>query len=299
VTDNGCNRVLGFHNALSLGPSPPADLVLGQPDFVSTASACSQNGFGNPRGIFVDPATVALLISDFDFNRITVYSRGAIATNVNAALVIGQPDFVTCGPRVTDSTTLNDVGGLWYDAGFNLYAAQLGDNRVTRLNCPTGLPISTASVTNSPSITVSATFGVTPSSTSSISVSISLSPSTSNTISQTVSTSPSETPSSSVTASTVYVCGDGVVDPGEVCDPGLGNFGGATCCNTRCRYKRKGRRCGPHVACYSVPRCSGRTVNPGVCLPARQKRAGVPCNLPSSPTGLGVCDTQGNCLPAP
>jgi len=291
VTDNGCNRVLGFHNALTLGGSPPADVVLGQASFITSTSSCSQNGFGNPRGIFVDPSTVALLISDFDFNRVLVYSRGSIATGVNAALVLGQPDFVTCTPRITDATTLNDAGGIWYDAGFNLYVAQLGENRVTRLNCPTGLPISTASPTSSLSISVSNSFGSL-SSSGSVTVSITLSSSVSVTVSvtQSLTPSPTQTPTPSSSVTQPFVCGNGILEGPELCDPGFGNFGGVSCCNNRCHFKRKGARCGPRVACKTVRRCSGRGVNPGVCLSSKNKKTGVSCHLASSPTGLGTCD---------
>ena len=77
------NRVLGYYNAASLSNGAPADVVLGQSDFTSNASATSASGLFTPSDIEVD-AQGRLLVVDYGNSRVVRY--GHPAANLNASI---------------------------------------------------------------------------------------------------------------------------------------------------------------------------------------------------------------------
>jgi len=293
VSDPTCNRVLGFFNVNSLSQSPPADIVFGQSTFTTSSVNCTASQMNNPRGLFVDTISNSLLVADFSFLRITSYSLNGAVNGANATSVIGQPDFTTCGARATDTTTLTPFG-LFYDfATVGLLVGCSGENRVVRLNCPAGFPIIAASNSSSVSTSFSATLANTVTATGSASLSVS--PTQSGTASN--SRTPSKTPSGTPTGTQLFICGNGITETNEKCDPGVNNFGDAnTCCNLNCNYKHRGEKCNKPVnSCTRSPRCSGRGgINPGVCLPGKPKRTGVTCQL--TPGIFGKCNGLGTCI---
>jgi len=293
VPDSICNRVLGFYNASSKAQAANADVVVGQPDFVSSSAACNSTGMSNPRAAFHDVASSILLVTDLSYFRILSYSTIGIVNGPVATGVVGQPDFTTCTVRTTSPTTILPYG-IQYDAasGVRLLVASTGENRVVRLDCPLGFPAGPSF-----SSSISQSLGITPSNTDSASVSLSQTPSQTGSKTGTATNSRTQSGTTSVTGTGTYLCGNQIVEPSEQCDPGTGNFGDAlTCCNHNCRWKQKGEVCDKAVnVCTRPPRCSGRRTNPGVCLPGKYKKVGATCTLPGSTKPMN-CDGSGNCI---
>jgi len=127
----------------------------------------------------------------------------------------------------------------------------------------------------------------------------------SQTISHTnsLSQTPSSTHSKSQTPTPTHSCGNGIVDGMDECDPGNGNFGGTTCCNKFCRWKKAGMECGSKVndadpGCFRFPRCetdpsglpgSGKTI----CVNPRFKIKGKVCINKNNQ--VSRCNARGTC----
>jgi len=111
VADTLNNRVLRFPAAvLKTGASgPKADLVVGQPDFVTVTAVMigtSKSGFSNPEGLGFDAAG-RLLVTD-RFSRVLVYSPG-IASNAAIAIRIAG---IPTGQTTTSATQVELFGPL-------------------------------------------------------------------------------------------------------------------------------------------------------------------------------------------
>jgi len=87
-------------------------------------------------------------------------------------------------------------------------------------------------------------------------------------------------------------CGDGVVQDGEDCDPGLA---GAPCCNAQCRFQPAGRLCrasdGP---CLASAVCDGTSAD---CPVEQPLPDGTACGPNTGPCLLHVC-SGGACVTA-
>src|SRR5215469_1702861 len=153
VADTGNNRVLGFRNASSFANGRKADIVLGQPDFVTTIAAGpgrtsqSTTGLAAPTGLVVDSAG-NLYVIDSANNRVLRFPRPFAQSGApQPDLVLGQPDFTTNGANqgsisaATLALTATASGNaaalqayLTFDSGGNLWVADAGNNRVLRYN---------------------------------------------------------------------------------------------------------------------------------------------------------------------
>lgn len=147
VSDTANNRVLGFKNAPSFTNGQPADIVLGQPDLVTTLSQgpgrTLVTGFADPTGVAVD-AQGNVYVADAGNNRILRFPQPFAQTGSPAPdLVIGQTSFSTNGANqggISASTlALNSMSGpfeayMAFDASGNLWVADAGNDRVLRFN---------------------------------------------------------------------------------------------------------------------------------------------------------------------
>jgi sugar lactone lactonase YvrE len=171
IADTENNRVLGWDSVDLYENGDPADLVLGQPDFVTAdapapPSAASMNA---PAGITVGYDGI-IYVSDTGNNRVLVFIPWNICdfyeyyddiwcveedgyefsdffwpefTNgMEADYVLGQPDFATNSVAATSRTSLNQPMGLVTDINDNLVVADHGNNRVLIYEWPfsDGLP---------------------------------------------------------------------------------------------------------------------------------------------------------------
>jgi uncharacterized protein (TIGR03437 family) len=140
------NRVLIFNNVSSLIPAPTSDIpqgtrcpvcvgnagrggasvVLGQPDFSTTAINLSQNGLRTPTGVASDGKI--LVVADTDNNRVLIWKTIPTTNGVNADLVLGQPNFTTGSPGLS-ATTMRGPQGVWIQ-GTRLFVADTHNHRV-------------------------------------------------------------------------------------------------------------------------------------------------------------------------
>ncbi|PWU02073.1 MAG: hypothetical protein C5B51_21530 [Terriglobia bacterium] len=142
VADSGNARVLRFPAPFSFrGTMEPADLVLGQRDFVSKFTDPSQSFMRQPYGLAFTPAISAstptpngLLVSDFAENRVLYFktTNGTFTAADNGKLadkVFGQPGFLNVAPG-NDAGSLNQPHHVSTDTDGRLYVADTGNNRV-------------------------------------------------------------------------------------------------------------------------------------------------------------------------
>ncbi|HYK66214.1 MAG TPA: choice-of-anchor D domain-containing protein [Patescibacteria group bacterium] len=154
VGDAPNNRVLGWHSVSALVTGEPADLVVGQPDFETTAGAAgnSASTLVNPRGLGVDTAG-NLYVADTGDSRVLIFASpfttmaqtGQIA-GFAASVVIGQVgNFTSSGCNVSGGPspdTLCSPEDVAVDGAGNLYIADTGNNRVVEYSGPvTSSPI--------------------------------------------------------------------------------------------------------------------------------------------------------------
>ena len=136
VADTNHNRVLIWNSIPTLNDQP-ADVVVGQPDFVSssipgnTPNAQSMRG---PQGVWIQNGK--LYVADTQNNRVLVYNRIPSSNGAAADLVLGAPNFSTVTqPDLTQqnegasaSNMLNPVSVT--SDGVRLFVTDLGFNRV-------------------------------------------------------------------------------------------------------------------------------------------------------------------------
>ena len=159
VSDTGNSRILGWRNMGALVNGKGADLVLGQPDFLSYYCNQSEAGFTPSNATLCYPAGIAV------DNAGNLYV--ADGTNNNRVLEYNTP-FNTCagfpcvGPAanlefgegcvgILSGTTLCDPLGVAVDASGNVYIADTNNNRVLEYNDPLG--------SNPPNVTPNLVFG--------------------------------------------------------------------------------------------------------------------------------------------
>ncbi len=133
VADFGNNRVLGFFLASYLSNDPPADLVLGQPGFVTNAAATTQATMNAPYDVNVGPNDT-LWVADRSNNRVLRFAAvTGKSTGANADGVLGQPDFITSVPNTT-VTGMSGAAGVWADPAGRLWVGDVFNNRVLRFD---------------------------------------------------------------------------------------------------------------------------------------------------------------------
>jgi hypothetical protein len=147
VADQLNNRVLGWHDVTALSNDTPADLVIGQPDFVS--SICNNGGVSAsslclPGYLAVD-SSGNLYAGDEGNHRVLEYNNpfsgcGSLpCVGGPANLVFGQGGSFTSNTANNggiSATSLNGPGGLALDPAGNLYVADPINSRVLEFNTP-------------------------------------------------------------------------------------------------------------------------------------------------------------------
>ena len=134
VADLNNNRVLIFNVATgTIANGENASNELDQPSgtaFTTNTAATTQSGMLNPAALAYDSAHTRLFVGEYNNSRVTVFNTSALANGMNAANVLGEPDFVTNGGGTTQAT-LSGTAGIAYDSTNNqLYVADQNDNRV-------------------------------------------------------------------------------------------------------------------------------------------------------------------------
>lgn len=131
VADGMNNRVMLYTSPISTGES--ASIVIGQPDFNSTAPATTANGFNYPSNAIRDVAG-NLWVSDWGNNRILEF-KPPFTNGMAASLVLGQPTFATSDMGISNSS-LALPRGMAFDRDGNLWVADAYNNRVLEFQPP-------------------------------------------------------------------------------------------------------------------------------------------------------------------
>jgi len=139
VVDASNNRVLRFKAPFKTGKA--ADIVIGQPDFVTTTigPGCLPPTASNlcfPSGITVDSSN-NLWVSDSGYNRVLEYKQPKKSMSANIEL--GHPAATaftsgTANDGGISASSLSGPDGLGFDSKDRLWVADGGNSRVLRFN---------------------------------------------------------------------------------------------------------------------------------------------------------------------
>ena len=131
ISDTSNHRVLQFKPPFTNGMA--ANLVIGQPDFVTGTPNLTQNGLDGPNGLAFD-GSGNLWVADIANSRILEYVP-PFTTHMNASLVIGQANFTSNGFATTNSgLTIPEV--IAFDGSGNLWVADTFNDRVLKFAPP-------------------------------------------------------------------------------------------------------------------------------------------------------------------
>jgi uncharacterized protein (TIGR03437 family) len=155
VSDLGNNRIL-IWNKMPTSNGVPADVVIGQPDFVNyldnnVTLLCASNGTdssGNATYPALCEKTIAfprfaisdgtrLYVADGGNDRVLIYNTIPTANTPAADVVLGEPDFVTDNP-LDGSAQMYTPTSLAWD-GTNLYVADAFNRRILAFTPSTNL----------------------------------------------------------------------------------------------------------------------------------------------------------------
>jgi len=134
VADTGSNRVL-IWNEIPTQMGQPADVVLGQPDFVTVQPVVvSRTSLRAPQGVWIQNGV--LFVADTQNNRVMIWNSLPTKNNQPADLVLGQANFtsvpnldLTKSSLTAAATTMLNPVSVSSD-GVHLFVTDLGFNRV-------------------------------------------------------------------------------------------------------------------------------------------------------------------------
>jgi uncharacterized protein (TIGR03437 family) len=133
VADTDNNRVL-IWKTIPTSNNQPADLVLGQKDFVTVQEPPPLNStaFRGPEGVWVQGTR--LFVADTQNHRVMVWNSIPTSNNQPADLVLGEPNFGTAPPATTSdlpptASNLFSPVSVTSD-GTHLFVTDLGHHRV-------------------------------------------------------------------------------------------------------------------------------------------------------------------------
>ncbi|MBI1978304.1 MAG: NHL repeat-containing protein, partial [Candidatus Omnitrophica bacterium] len=129
IADRNNSRVL-IYNSIPSTNNASADVVVGQPDFTTTAGATNQTTMSGPAGVFSDGKR--LFVADRQNRRVLIYNSIPTANGAAADIVIGQPDFTTSSAGTTREK-MNFPFGVFFD-GQRLFVADTTNHRVLIFN---------------------------------------------------------------------------------------------------------------------------------------------------------------------
>ena len=147
VADTFNNRILGYKDVTTLANGGAADLVIGQPDFISGTldyNGVTAESLSEPIGVAVD-ASGNLYVADNGNNRVLEYNTpfagcGSFpCVGGSANTVFGQAGSFTSGTSNHGGLSADSLSGPWgvaVDTIGNLYVADNGNNRVLEYNTP-------------------------------------------------------------------------------------------------------------------------------------------------------------------
>jgi uncharacterized protein (TIGR03437 family) len=131
VADSANNRIL-IYNSVPTSNGANADLVLGQSNFTNYLPGTTQSALRYPNGVTIFGGR--LFVADTYNHRVLIYNTIPTSSNVNADIVIGQPNFTSHNcPTTPSASTMCDPTSVTTD-GTRLIVTDLGNNRVLIFN---------------------------------------------------------------------------------------------------------------------------------------------------------------------
>jgi len=137
VADTNHNRVL-IWNRIPTTNNAPADVVVGQPDFVSSGlpsgNSPTAKSMRGPQGVWIQNGK--LYVADTQNNRVLIYNQIPTSNGAAADVVLGEPNFTTAiQPNLASQTTSATASNLLNPVavssdGTHLFVTDLGYNRV-------------------------------------------------------------------------------------------------------------------------------------------------------------------------
>lgn len=137
VADTGNHRVL-VYNGIPTATAALPDVVLGQPDFASSAFACGPASLRSPEAAFIT-AGGQVLVTDSNHHRVLIWRQAPATHGQPPDLVLGQSDGTHCRENDDDqddvadaaptARTLNYPAGVWSD-GQRVVVVDNTNNRV-------------------------------------------------------------------------------------------------------------------------------------------------------------------------
>lgn len=132
VSCNSGHRILRFNNAASLGNGAGATAVLGQEGFTSATAGWTATQLSGPWGVWLTPDD-SLWVCDNNNTRFLRYDKSSTLSNGAAATgVVGQPNFTTGLPGLTNRSISNPYLLPYLDATGSLWVPDRGNQRVLR-----------------------------------------------------------------------------------------------------------------------------------------------------------------------
>ena len=131
IADRANNRVLIF-NQVPLSDDAAADVVIGQPDFISAVAnngGVSAQSLSNPTGVYCDGRK--LFIADQGNNRVLIFNTIPSVNFAAADCVVGQSSMSVATPNTggVKATTLSAPQNVFSD-GQRLFVADYNNHRV-------------------------------------------------------------------------------------------------------------------------------------------------------------------------
>ena len=137
-------RVLVFNLAGGITNGMPASNVIGAPDFTTSVSETTQDGFsgGSSNDVLFEPNSNYLFVTDKLNRRIMVFDLSSGITNgMNASYVLGQADFTTGSDQGVTASSLSNIAlYLSYDSTNSLlFVSDSINYRVLVFNLTSGI----------------------------------------------------------------------------------------------------------------------------------------------------------------
>ncbi len=136
VADSTNHRVL-IWNTIPSTTQTPADVVVGQPDFVTNTPSCDASTMINPQGVII--AAGKLIVATVGYSRVMIWNTVPTSNGEPADVVLGQNTFTNCVSNDDDQNgaddgvptarTLTFPTSVWSD-GTRLVVADAFNHRV-------------------------------------------------------------------------------------------------------------------------------------------------------------------------
>ena len=157
VGDASNHRVLRFDDAANAGNGPQASAVFGQPDFVSDPKGTDSRSFHSPYYVAVSPGGT-LWVGDYTNNRFLGFRNAAsLASNPEADIVVGQPDFDTGTERPASNQDLTSANSIAFGESGSIFFCDYSGSRILRYSDPVELNAPRKKSTRRPRVTLRGT----------------------------------------------------------------------------------------------------------------------------------------------